>query len=77
MRAAQTAPVGLHRVRLTVISGDPKTIHDSRKRTRNGGKRFRSEPLFAPAKSGFEINSSGDASTASPAHTAVPLFARN
>jgi hypothetical protein len=29
----------LHRVRLTVISSDPKTIHNSRKRARNGGKK--------------------------------------
>ena len=40
------------------------------------GKRFRPEPRLPPR--GREvINSCGDASTASPAHAAAPLFARN
>jgi hypothetical protein len=76
MRAAQTAAVRLHRVRLTVISGDPKTIDDSRKRTRNGGKRFRSELLFAPPEGGAAINSCGDTWKASPAPSAARLFAQ-
>src|SRR5271169_5775562 len=38
--------------------------------------RFRPEPRLPP-RGRDVINSCGDASTASPAHTAAPLFARN
>src|SRR5438270_2737229 len=63
---AQTVPVRLHRVRLTDISGDPQATQDSRKMTRKGGKRFRSEPPFAPTEGGVAINSCGAGSKASP-----------
>jgi hypothetical protein len=76
MRAAQIAPVRLCRVRLTFISDKPRkqfTTHEigrapaAKGSARNSGSRLRRRDV---------INSCGDGSTASPAHTAVPLFAR-
>ena len=54
-----------------------KQIHDSLKGTRNGGKRFRSKPLFAPMEGGVAINSCRDGSKASPALRTARPFAQN
>jgi hypothetical protein len=75
--AAQIAPIRLCRVLLTVISGKPRkqiTTHEiGRATAAKGSCRNRSS---RPRRRDV-INYCGDASTASPARTAAPLFARN
>ena len=77
IRAAQIAPIRLCQVRLTVISGKPRkqiTIHEIGRATAAKGSGL---SRSSRTRGRDVINSCGDASTASPAHAAVPLFARN